>query len=142
MRFNNLVCAVIKTSNPLLFQGAVSDQIGTTSKEHYVTLSGHDQLLRAPPSCRSESGNQNVTVVPSPFVPSMVNFPPCIKAINEASANPCPELFNISPSLGRRGVNGARAGAVICSFIPTPLSWIEITIHGATWRMAILTSEA
>jgi hypothetical protein len=29
--FDNFICTVIKTGNPLLLQGAVSDQVETTS---------------------------------------------------------------------------------------------------------------
>jgi hypothetical protein len=31
--FDNFICTVIKTGNPLLLQGAVSDQVETTSCE-------------------------------------------------------------------------------------------------------------
>jgi hypothetical protein len=31
--FDNFICTVIKTGNPLLLQGAVSDQVETTSIE-------------------------------------------------------------------------------------------------------------
>jgi len=38
--FDNFICTVIKTGNPLLLQGAVSDQVETTSGEGTVRSDG------------------------------------------------------------------------------------------------------